>query len=154
MKCIYLFSPINRKSVNNIIFKLDNSSISKIILSSNGGNVDEAIKLYEHIRVLNRPIDIQVRGTAQSCATIILASATGLKEMTKNSYLMYHNSYLDVNEKINISKSKERYLEMKFIENIISSLYDNDFYLKYVKDKEVYLNATDALKLKLIDKIV
>lgn len=162
---LYLFGPINRVNANSFIrCLLTKDTPERIILSSEGGSVAEAIKICEAISFIP-DIDIRVQGEACSAATFILASATGKREMTRNSYLMYHLPYCCdeslVRNSLGLRASLE---ELTFLEKLIKPILLNknldnkkvlDFYKKFTKnDKNFYLSAKEALEIGLIDKIV
>lgn len=162
---LYLFGSINRKNANLFVKHLSKMNPpGKIILSSEGGSVPEAIKMCETIRFVP-DLDIQVRGEACSAATFILASATGRRLMTKHSYLMYHLPYSNFDKSTMNSLNHRAYMdELSFLEELLKPILLNrqsnnkkvlDFYQKFTNNnKDFYLTAKEALEIGLIDRIV
>lgn len=165
-KNLYLFGPINRKNSNDFVRNLlSKDAPRKIILSSEGGSVSEAIKICEALRFLPG-IDVRVQGEACSAATLILASATGNREMTRHSYLMYHlPSFCSEDDSRKTSLTHRRLLdELSFTEELLKPILLKrnltnkkalSFYQKFTSnDKDFYLSSKEALDLGLIDKII
>lgn len=154
---------INQKKISGIITKMEKMSPKTLILNSPGGEVDAAIKFCEYLRLRRSKIDVQVLGQASSAATLILASATGERIMTKNSYLMYHNIYTDsFNSKTTSTTLLDEYKSYRFFEKILENIYGQrseatrDFYVNNVlkSEKDIFVNSADALRFGLIDRII
>lgn len=161
---LYLFGEINRKNANKFVrLLLSKDPPKKIVLSSEGGYIAEALKICEAIRFLPG-IDIRVQGQACSAATYILASATGKREITKHSYLMYHLPYSEESSVKNSLTYRNQLKDIDFLEGVTRKLlHDNsfktlkskDFYQKFSSNNEdFYLTAKEALDLGLVDKVV
>jgi ATP-dependent protease ClpP protease subunit len=163
-KVLYFFGPINRRNANTFVKHMLVYNPKKIVLSSEGGLVTEAVKMCETIR-LSSNINIQVQGAACSAATFILASATGKRSMTRHSHLMYHLPYTsDENSSKNSLCHHACIEELSFLETLLKPILLNrnsnnkkalDFYQKFTtNNKDFYLTAKEALDIGLIDKIV
>lgn len=162
---LYLFGSINNRNSNMVVRHLmTNPDITRLVLSSGGGNISDAIKICETLRLSQFKIDVRVQGEACSSATFILASACGKREMTKNSYLMFHLPYVHTDKKMTSICMDNHLTEMKFMEHVIESLvmssYKNNkkmhnFYKDFMSThKDFYLTAKEAFDLGIIDSIV
>lgn len=161
-KTLYLFGDINRYSNIRMTKEMSAKGIHRIIINSDGGFVDYALSMGDFLSHYPKEVDIVVSGTAKSSATLLLAAATGRKYMTPNSYLMYHKCYQNnsFSQHINIHDAVKVANELNFVETQINNYLRSkspmtaEFYLSRVSEKDIYLNASEALRYGLIDGIV
>lgn len=121
------------------------------ILNTYGGDLYQAMAIYDLIRMQPMKTVVQCNGPVMSAGTIIL-QAGDIRLMTKRSYLMFHfgNQSADTNQCLahfnEISKDmREIYkTRSKVSPRIINSWFSMD----------TYYNATEALKHGLVDRVV
>jgi ATP-dependent Clp protease protease subunit len=147
--------------VANILLK-DSESNEKItiFINSTGGNIRDALMIHDMIRIAKSPIETICVGQASNEAAMLLSSGTpGMRFITKNAIMTISQlecswtSFGDLNDakKIfdNVSDANKRMMEIiakttgKTIKQVVS-----DF------DRPVFMNSSQALKYKLVDKII
>lgn len=131
-----------------------------IILNHNGGDVYEALAIYDAIKNCKNTVNITVYGKAMSSGAIVL-QAGDRRIMMPNSTLMVHYGYSaaedhskTVEKTINENARLDRLAEDLFLDRI------KEKNPKYTKGKikklltfDSYITAEDALSLGLIDEI-
>lgn len=127
-------------------------------INSYGGEVFPGFGLYDKIENSNTPIHTIVSGMAMSMGLIILL-AGHKRYMTKNSTIMYHeNSGMAfgkaeaVKEQLTVMKEVS-----KMLANVVTSKTNitEEKLNKVIKSKkDWFIYANEALKLKIIEKII
>lgn len=165
---IYLHGPVkegetlyNIMTAVNVFTKYrDDSSASNpitISLNSPGGDIFEMNGIIDYIQSLNFPVNVVCRGQACSAGAWILAMATGVRAMGKYSTLMLHEGSYSLDDKYHTLKSSMEYYQ--YLETLGYQMLkdktgiDIDFWKEKCR-VDWYMTAEEALKLKLIDKIV
>ena len=144
--------------IENIFTLADESSDDiTLFINSNGGDVFSALELIDCIRTVNCKVNTVCSGVAYSCASLILASGTGLRFASKNSRIMIHQCSLSVQDFKTTEEMKTLNSELKFSNNTVFSLMEE--YTKgkisvknknhYTKDR--FLNAEEAKNLGIVD---
>jgi ATP-dependent Clp protease, protease subunit len=127
-----------------------------LVLNTLGGDVYQALAIYDAIRIHERPVDILVNGPCLSAGVIILQAAQG-RAATPSSYFMVHEG----NEAIE-GESATVHRTIKHFEKLNEYTFDlinarlrvpSDRLSKWMS-RDKYFNAKEALAVGLIDKIV
>jgi len=132
-----------------------------IIICSSGGNSDIALGIIDIIDFLKRDSVVRTIGTGcvHSAAADILAYGTkGERTCTKNVSIMMHeqSTFLDFAQSsrhldyLTFEKGRQQ----KFIEGLAQILRQPIETLKRDVKNELWLNAEDALKYNIVDKIL
>src|SRR5690606_28475852 len=144
-------------SFRNALGELGEIGELDLHINSGGGDVFEAVAIFNMIQRHKAKVNVHVDGLAASAASVI-AMAGDTVHMPANSMLMIHNAwsgfmgnhhelraFADTLEKINNSSVKQAYIEKNPEINVEE--------LSALMDKETWLSASEALELGLIDEI-
>ena len=128
-----------------------------ISLNSGGGDIFEMNGIIDYIQTLPFKVNVVCRGQACSAAAWLLAMGTGIRAMSKYSTMMLHEGFYSMEDKFHSMKSSMDYFN--HLESVgMQMLTDKTgIETEFWKEKckvDWYLTAEDALKLKLIDKIL
>jgi ATP-dependent Clp protease, protease subunit len=131
-----------------------------IFINSHGGQIRNALMIYDVMQMINAPIETVCIGAAADEAAIVLAGGTkGMRLATKNAVIAISQLIHDWHTHTNLTDAKNL-LEQSQIDNArILEIYSKatDKSVKQLKediDRRVWFNAPQALKYGLIDKIV
>jgi len=131
-----------------------------IFINSQGGDIRNALAIYDIINMISSPIETVCIGTAVRESLIILMAGTpGMRFATKHSIIC-------VEQLINDSMQLADLTEAKTILN--QSLYDNKKMMEIIAkctgktykqvlidfDRKVFMNSSEALNYGFIDKII
>jgi ATP-dependent protease ClpP protease subunit len=128
-----------------------------ISLNSPGGDIYEMNGIIDYINSLAFKVNVVCRGQACSAAAWILAMATGVRAMSKYSTLMLHEGSYSMEDKFhNMKASLDHFKDLEVIgykmleekTGIESKFWEEKCKIDW------YVTAEEALKLKLIDKII
>jgi ATP-dependent Clp protease protease subunit len=128
-----------------------------ISINSSGGDIFEMNGIIDYIHSLPFKVNVVCRGQACSAAAWILAMGTGIRAMSKYSTLMLHEGFYSMEDKFHSMKSSMHYFD--HLESVGLQMLkdktgiDTEFWKEKCK-VDWYLTAEEALKLKLIDKIL
>lgn len=130
-----------------------------LYLNTPGGNIVDGLAIFDLIQRINKevPVDIVATGSCMSMGTIILQA--GRKRLsTPNTYFMLHELSAGMEGKLGDQKDLVKHLEVlqKRLNSILSSrtgLTHKELMKKFDR-KDYYMDATEALKVNLIDGIV
>lgn len=120
------------------------------ILNTYGGDVYQALAIYDLIKSQKLKTVIICNGPVMSAGTIILQAADE-RIMTKRSYLMYHFGDQTVNNAQTLFHFNEITEDLKIIYKNNSKITDKIINNWFTKD--TFYNAEQAFKLGLIDGI-
>lgn len=128
-----------------------------ISLNSGGGDIFEMNGIIDYIQTLPFKVNVVCRGQACSAAAWLLAMGTGIRAMSKYSTMMLHEGFYSMEDKFHSMKSSMDYFN--HLESVgMQMLTDKTgIETEFWKEKckvDWYLTAEEALKLKLIDKIL
>ena len=151
-KTITLFGEINQESRDKFIKNLhsldESSGEITILISSEGGDVEEGLSIYDYIASSRNIINIICIGGVCSMATVILQAASeGKRFMYPNSYLMIHEGTQGT---IDHPKNREQWERL----NKIYSTKCEDIYLTKIKEKKPKFSRTKLKELLLFDTIL
>lgn len=128
-----------------------------IVINSDGGDVYEALGMIDYIQSLNVKVNTICRGRAMSAAALLLCSGTGVRAVSKNSTIMFHEMSSGIYGKSSDMKANVQHME-KLEEILVSIMSENSKKdSKFWKDKTIkdyYLSPEEALELGVIDSII
>lgn len=148
--CFHLIKTINalqNTQYNNI----------SLILQSPGGTLLPALGVVDTIENSKIPVYTYINGYAASAASVI--SVSGHKRfMGKNSLMLIHSIRMNMDE-VNFNNLEDSYFNAIKMTKIIKNIYKkksiiSDYELENLLEHDLWLNAEECLKLKLIDNIV
>lgn len=164
-RLVFLFGSITEKSVRDTItrlFLLSEQSLTpiKLIVSTYGGSVDEAIALHDAIKLCPAPVHTLGIGKIMSAGCLVLASGHhGERAMTRNSRLMYHAGYDSAHG--DVLDHQIALVEFKRTEKVFDQLVADalsrtvDDVQSIYKDRiDVYMTAKKAKQWGFIDKVL
>ena len=166
---VYLDGDVEEATLTNIVSKIEfirrirkkqnhlNSYLT-LVLNSYGGSVYDAIGIVDYIRYLcPEKINTLGIGKVMSAACLILASGTGTRMATENTYLMIHEiSDLQEGKSSEIKISTEHLddLQQKMTTLFASFTNKGKKFWEKKQSRDFYLTADKALEYGLIDKII
>jgi ATP-dependent protease ClpP protease subunit len=123
-------------------------------LSSNGGDVTEALKL--HDAIVRSPLQVVViaEGLVASAATLLLCAGQSAK-ITQNSFLLIHEISSYFGDTYSNNKRYIAYLDQ--LMDLVLGIYNKKLKSKITKatiDKDWFINSAQALELGLVDEIL
>ena len=165
---IYLHGPVkDGETLYNIMYAVriilryraeeDKDKPITISLNSPGGDIFEMNGIIDYIQSLPFKVNVVCRGQAISAGAWILACATGIRAMSKNSTMMLHEGTYEMQDKFHNMKSSLDYfnhLETLGCQMLADKTGIEASFWKEKCKLDWYLTAEEALKLKLIDKII
>ena len=161
-RSVYLFGEITEESASNLIkgLRFLDSPQQKITLyiNSMGGNIYDALAIYDVCRSLKSPLEVIVVGSCMSAATIILlAGNKGKRYVSENVSLMIHHGSYDVSGKFKDVTSETRHirnLEKRWNEIFAKHTgKEKTYWDKLCEKTDFCFGAKKAIQLKLADKI-
>jgi len=141
--------------VKEVIMPID------MVISTPGGNADDMFAIYDTMRMIREEIPIRTRGIGKvmSAGVVLLAAGTkGERSIGKNCRIMLHSvigghigpmHQLD-NEMEEIRNIQDQYISVLAEETKMTKRYLRNLMKKKVN---VYLSATEAVELGIVDKI-
>ena len=165
---IYLHGPVkDGETLYNIMYAVriilryraeeDKDKPITISLNSPGGDIFEMNGIIDYIQSLPFKVNVVCRGQAISAGAWILACATGIRAMSKNSTMMIHEGTYEMQDKFHNMKSSLDYfnhLEVLGCQMLADKTGIEASFWKEKCKLDWYMTAEEALKLKLIDKII
>lgn len=128
-----------------------------LIINSDGGDVYEALGMIDYIQSLNVKVNTICRGRAMSAAALLLCSGTGVRAVSKNSTIMFHEMSSGIYGKSSDMKANVQHME-KLEEILVSIMSENSKkdgkFWKEKTIKDYYLSPEEALELGVIDSII
>jgi ATP-dependent protease ClpP protease subunit len=135
---------------------LNNKKIT-IKINSTGGSVYEALAIVGRIKSSPCTIHTIGYGAVMSAATLILASGHK-RYMSKYGWFMMHEGHSEIEGRLTDLKNQISQIER---EEVTWAKWMTDFtkveqpfWIKVSSGKDVYLNASELLKLNVIDHII
>lgn len=164
---IYMFGDIADGTLYDLVLRIravmhmrpdekSNDPIN-IIINSDGGDVYEALGMIDYIQSLNVKVNTICRGRAMSAAALLLCAGTGIRAVSKNSTIMFHEMSSGIYGKSSDMKANVQHME-KLEEILVSIMSDNSKkdgkFWKEKTIKDYYLSPEEALELGVIDSII
>lgn len=146
----------------NLILKDSEDSEKKITLfiNSDGGDIRNALMIYDVMSMIQSPIETVCIGSAMDEAAIILAAGTpGMRFVTKNSFIAVSQLVHNWSQYCDLTDAKQ---------NLIQSTNDNKRMMEIFSkamgkpqkevmtafERRVFMSATQAAKLGIVDKVI
>jgi len=142
-----------------LMSKLQSGDIITLYINSPGGSVLDGLGLYDTIQLIKQK-GIIIRtvnvGSACSMASIILMSGSeGYRESTANSSVLIHEvSAWWMGKTPDLLDQAEEIKRLQTVLDGIISKHSDSKLIELCKRKDLWLNAEDALKYHIIDKIL
>lgn len=164
-KCeIFLYSLIDGEgffgmSARDVIDQIknagDNVSVIELRINSDGGDVFEALAMYNYLKNHKARVKVFIDGLAASAASIVACS--GKIFMPKNAMLMIHNPVGNVYGESEDMRDMAEVLDK--IRDNIANVYASKTGLELEKcielmNNETWINADEALALGFCDEII
>ncbi len=163
-RIIFLGSPINDIVANTVIAQLlfldseDNKKDIKLYINCPGGSVTDGLAIYDTMQFVKSDVSTIAVGMSASMAAVILSGgAHGKRFALPNAEILLHQVMGGAEGQATDIKIKaEQILRIKDkLNKILAETTGQD--IKKIEndtDRDYYLNATDAIKYGLIDKII
>ena len=128
-----------------------------LMINSPGGDIHEMMGLIDYIGSLNVKVNTICRGKAFSAAAVILTCGTGVRMISQNSILMFHQASSMISGKLTDVTATVDFVK-KVESNIYSILagkskHDIDWWKNSMRS-DFYLSAEQALELGVVDQII
>jgi ATP-dependent Clp protease protease subunit len=165
-RILFICNAINDQTAADIVATLllkdseDSEKKITIFINSMGGDIRNALMIYDMMKMIDSPIETVCIGAAMDEAAIILAAgAPGMRFATKNSRIAVSQLVHDWITHANLTDAK-KILDLSIRDNkrmmeILASCTGKT--IKQVMedfDRRVFMNANQAAKYGLIDKVV
>ena len=127
-----------------------------IEINSPGGSIIDGLAIIDTMNHIKPPVITIISGLAASMGAIV-AAAGDKRYAYKNAQLMYHSASGMIEDKMQYIKDRTSWLEkmnnrIKAILKEKSILSEKEFFR--MDNGELWLNSKEALKLKIIEKII
>ena len=134
-----------------------NDSPINVIINSPGGSMYEMFAIIDYMKSLSVPVNTICRGRAFSAAAMILVCGTGTRFASPNSTIMLHEgSAFNIGKNSDVQASAKHISQMELAANtLLDNVSNKD--TNWWKDNtrtDMYLTPSEAMELKLIDKII
>lgn len=134
----------------------------EIIMSTYGGSIIELFSIYDVIRDIKRDCEVHTFGIGKvmSAGVLLLAAGTkGKRRIGKNCRVMIHSvvagcegSFFSLENEMEEIKYLQDQYKQRLVEETNISMRSLNKYFK--SGKNIYLSATDALEMGIVDEIV
>lgn len=164
-RILFLEGDINQESANDLSKELallgkKSKEPIKLIINSNGGDVDAGFLIIDAMKGIEAPVSTIVSGRAYSMAAVIFAAGTGERLMLPHSSMMIHQVLVNecrggnVNEISSLSKTLQLYQNK--IDTVLSECGKKN--LSQIKKltssgKDTYFSPEEAIKNGFCDKV-
>ena len=128
-----------------------------LMINSPGGDIHEMMGIIDYLTSLEVKVNTICRGKAFSAASIILTCGTGVRMVSKNSTIMFHQASSMIS-----GKMTDVTATVEFVKQVEQDIYDL-LAAKTKKDADwwkdqmrtdMYLTSTQALELGVVDQII
>jgi len=164
-RIIFIYDTIDDTVASEVISNLillDQESQEKItlIINSDGGEIAAIFAIYDVMKLIKTPIETICTGSAlDESLLLVIAGTKGLRSCTESAFFclsqLYHDSYTlnDLtNVRISLDQTKEN--NKRFLTAIAECTSKEVIKSISNSDKKVFMNASQAKKLGLIDNII
>ena len=147
-----------RKRINLLCSLLDDYKTPITLeVSSYGGDVYGMLGTVDVIKTAPMKINVIGIGCVMSAASFILASGTGIRALTKNSYIMIHdiNGWIKGNHSDIITETAQ----LKKLQSLCYDIYAQNTnqkskYWESLVKSNIYINTAQAKKYGMIDEVL
>jgi ATP-dependent Clp protease protease subunit len=141
----------------NLLLKFNNKNSITLNVSSFGGDVYSMFGIHDFIRTLPVKVNTTCIGPAMSAAAFLLVSGTGVRQMTKNSTVMFHQFSSSVEGKTqSIMLNATHIKKLQDRANELLGIYTKKpkSFWQRVTNEDTFLTAEDCLNYGVVDKII
>ena len=153
-RIVLLFGEVNRNFSHDVVAKLlhlgEDTTPIDLFVRTDGGFSDDAFAICDAMRTLRAPVHTWAMGACDSAGALIIAGGTGTRRALPHAILSLHFN-LDEGDD---AWSRERANRMRAEEfwRRVADLPPEFF--PVTGDRQFYLSAEEALRLKVVDEIV
>ena len=126
-------------------------------ISSYGGDLYATFGIIDFMTSFQSPVNTLVRGTAMSAAALLTAAGTGIRQIGKNSVMMFHEFTTEMFGKSgDIVATSDHIKDLQKQSNrwLASVTNKSEKWWARSTVKDLYLSPNDCLKMGIVDKIV
>ena len=126
-------------------------------IASYGGDVYAMLGLVDYMRGLPVKVNTHCVGTCMSAASVVLASGTGKRTMTKHATVMVHEgSAFEAGKTTDVMKGVDHLKELqKEINKLMSEVTNKDArFWELTQRNDTYLSAEECVNYGIVDEIV
>ena len=126
-------------------------------ISSYGGDLYATFGIIDFMKSFQTPVNTLVRGTAMSAAALIATGGTGVRQIGKNSVMMFHEFTTEMFGKArDIQATADHIKDLQKQSNkwLASVTNKNEKWWATSTVKDLYLSPNECLKMGIVDKIV
>tara|TARA_Y100001937_G_scaffold105147_1_gene145766 strand:+ start:645 stop:1199 length:555 start_codon:yes stop_codon:yes gene_type:complete len=125
-------------------------------IASYGGDVYAMLGLVDYIRGLDVKVNTHCVGTCMSAASVLLASGTGERTMSKHGTVMVHEgSAFEAGKTTDVMKGVDHLKTLqKEINQLMGEITNKDAnFWELTQRNDTYLNAEKCIEYGIVDKI-
>lgn len=151
--------PFSLPYVKSILAAHPTETDFRFLLNCNGGNVYEALAIYDTLRTSGKRIHCTIEGACHSAATIILLAAPiGNRTANPNVRALVHEAYFPYEENLTVAKLGELKQQLEQDRQAIINLYaertgSRHAELSALMGEERFLTADELLRWGFISRI-
>tara|TARA_R110000824_G_scaffold227641_1_gene415483 strand:+ start:1038 stop:1667 length:630 start_codon:yes stop_codon:yes gene_type:complete len=128
-----------------------------LMINSPGGDIHEMMGMIDYIKSLNVKVNTICRGKAFSAASVILTCGTGIRMVSKNSTIMFHQASSMISGKLtDVTATVDFVKQVEYdVYALIEERTKKD--ASWWKDSmrtDMYLTSAQALELGVVDQII
>jgi len=173
-RTVHLYGEVNEENCKNLISALyylktnvklaEDEEISPIdvLVSTEGGSVQEMFSVYDSIRDLRKEVEIKTYGIGKvmSAGILLLACGTnGSRKVGRNCRLMLHpvsGGQFGSLKELEVDLKEVRWYENQLIKSLASESKLKESEVKEIFDRktDTYFDAEQALEWGIVDEIV
>lgn len=165
-RMVFLFGEITEDGISKAmgeIVSLANENSSEpitLIISTEGGSVDDMFSLYDMMKYISCPIHTVGMGKIFSAGVPILAAGVkGKRKIGKHAYIMIHaisdeltGDLFQIEKKLAVTKKSQKMMEDLFVRETKMSA---EFVSSLMKEgSDFYFSSQEALELGIVDEII
>lgn len=153
---------ISSDIVANLLLKDSEDPNSKItiFINSEGGDIRNALMIYDMINIIQSPVETVCIGSAMDEAAIILAAGdVGMRYATKHAAIAVGhlvNNWVAFSDLTNAKKNLDQVIDdnKRMIDVLAKCSGKTNKQVMVDFERKVFMNANQAVKYGLIDKVV
>ena len=138
-------------------YKGDLNAPVNLMINSPGGDIHEMMGIIDYLKSLDVKVNTICRGKAFSAASVILTCGTGMRMVSKNSTIMFHQASSMISGKLTDVTAT-----VDFVKKVEQDIYDmlaektkkDAAWWKDHMRSDLYLTADKALEYGVIDQII
>ena len=138
-------------------YKGDKNAPVNLMINSPGGDIHEMMGIIDYLKSLDVKVNTICRGKAFSAASVILTCGTGLRMVSKNSTIMFHQASSMISGKLTDVTAT-----VDFVKQVEQDIYDlladktkkDASWWKDQMRTDMYLTSGQALDLGVVDQII